>query len=106
MVTVENDSHNSNRSTFVGTNSFVLGKEAARLMIDATGGSATIAIIVSGDYELDSTSHNIKINGFLNAVKGYPEMKVGGLYFKMGTLSAEEMQAIILNKPEIDAILT
>ena len=71
VVTVENDSHNSNRSTFVGTNSFVLGKEAARLMIDATGGSATIAIIVSGDYELDSTSHNIKINGFLNAVKGY-----------------------------------
>lgn len=108
VVTVENDSHNSNRSTFVGTNSFVLGKEAARLMIDATGGSATIAIIVSGDYELDSTSHNIKINGFLNAVKGYPEMKVVEVYTsKMGTLSAEEItQAIILNKPEIDAILT
>ncbi len=108
VVTVENDNHNSNRHTFVGTNSFILGKEAARLIIEATAGSASIAIIVSGDYELDSTSHNIKINGFLSAVKGYPELRVVEVYTsKMGTLSAEEItQAIILNRPEIDAILT
>lgn len=108
VVTVENDNHNSNRHTFVGTNSFILGKEAARLMLEATGAAASIAIIVSGNYELDSTSHNIKINGFLNAIKDFPEMKVVEVYTsKMGTLSAEEItQTIILNRPEIDAILT
>ncbi len=107
VVTVENDNYNSDRHTFVGTNSFVLGREAARLMIEATGGAASIAIIVSGDYELDSTSHNIKINGFLSAIKGCPGMKIAEVYIsKMGTLSAEEItQAIILNRPEIDAIL-
>jgi ribose transport system substrate-binding protein len=108
VVTVENDNHNSNRHTFVGTNSFVLGKEAAKLMIEATGGTASIAIIVSGDYEPDSTSHNIKINGFLSALKEFPEMRVVNVYTsKMGTLSAEEItQAIVLNQSEIDAILT
>ena len=107
VVTVENDNHNSNRHTFVGTNSFVLGKEAARLMIEATGSFASIAIIVSGDYELDSTSHNIKINGFLSVLQGYPAMKVADVYIsRMGTLSAEEIaQNIILNRPEINAIL-
>lgn len=108
VVTVENDNKNSNRQTFVGTNSFVLGKKAAQLMVEATGGVANIAIIVSSDFELDTTSQNIKINGFLSAIKDYPEMKVAVVHTsKMGILSAEEItQAIIFNQPKIDAILT
>lgn len=108
VVTIENDDKGSNRNAFVGTNSFLLGKEAAKLMINATKGKANIAIIVSNDYELDEVSQNLKINGFLSSIKSYPEMKVVKIYTsKMGILSAEEITQSILNDREnINAIYT
>lgn len=108
VVTIENDDKNSNRNAFVGTNSFLLGREAANLMIEATEGRANIGIIVSGDYGIDSISQNIKMNGFLSAIKEYPEMKVTKIYTsKMGILSAEEItQSIIYSGENINAIYT
>ncbi|RKD33177.1 substrate-binding domain-containing protein [Thermohalobacter berrensis] len=108
VVTIENDDKKSNRNAFVGTTSFLLGKEAAKLMIKATKGKANIAIIVSNDYELDTVSQNLKINGFLSAIKNYAEMKVVKIYTsKMGILSAEEITETILNDEQnINAIYT
>lgn len=108
VVTIENDDKNSNRNAFVGTNSFLLGKEAAKLMIKATGGEANIAIIVSNDFEMDTASQNLKINGFLSTINSYPHMKVIKVYTsKMGILSAEEItQSIINSQLGINAIFT
>ncbi len=106
VVTIENDDKNSDRNSFVGTNSFQLGKAAAELMIKATEGRASIAVIVSNDLELDSTSQNLKMNGFLSTLKDYPNMKVVKTYTsRMGILSAEEItQTIISNEESINAI--
>lgn len=106
VVTIENDDKDSNRNSFVGTNSYQLGKAAAELMIKATGGSANIAVIVSSDPEFDSTSQNLKMNGFLSTIKDYPQMKVVRTYAsKMGILSAEEItQTIIGSGENINAI--
>ncbi|WIF94908.1 substrate-binding domain-containing protein [Caminicella sporogenes] len=108
IVTIENDDKKSNRKAFVGTNSFQLGKEAAKLMIEATNAKANIAIIVSSDVELDEVNQNLKINGFLSGIKSYPKMKVQKIYtYKMGILSAEEIAQSIINDGEnIDAIYT
>jgi len=108
VVTIENDAKSSNRSAFVGTNSFLLGKEAGELMVDATKGKAKIGIIISNDYALDAASQNLKINGFLSSVNSFPEMEVVRIESsKMGILSAEEiMQAILKEDPDIDAIYT
>ncbi len=108
VVTIENDDKNSDRNSFVGTNSFQLGKAAAELMIRATGGRARIAVIVSNDLEPDSTSQNLKMNGFLSTIKDFPEMKVVKTYTsKMGILSAEEItQTIISGTDNINAIFT
>ncbi|AOT70750.1 substrate-binding domain-containing protein [Geosporobacter ferrireducens] len=108
VVTIENDAKNSNRNAFVGTNSFVLGKEAAKLMIDATNGKANIVIIVSNDYEMDSASQNLKISGFLSTIKDYPGMNVAQIYVsRMGILSAEEITQSIINRQlDINAVLT
>ena len=108
VVTLENDDKNSDRNSFVGTNSFELGKAAAELMIMATAGRANIAVIVSNDLELDSTIQNLKMNGFLSTLKGFPEMKVVRTYTsKMGILSAEEItQQIISGQDNINAIFT
>jgi ribose transport system substrate-binding protein len=106
VVTIENDDKNSERNAFVGTNSFQLGKAAAELMIKATGGRANIAVIVSNDMELDSTSQNLKMNGFLSTIKDYPNMKVINTYTsRMGILSAEEItQTIVSSDDSINAI--
>ncbi|MCC5911394.1 MAG: substrate-binding domain-containing protein [Clostridiaceae bacterium] len=108
VVTIENDNKISNRNAFVGTNSFLLGQEAAQLMIEATNGKANIAIIVSSDLELDTASQNLKINGFLSGIKSHANMKVMEVYTsRMGTLSAEEItRAIIHNHGDVDAIFT
>ncbi|GAB6087067.1 substrate-binding domain-containing protein [Alkaliphilus crotonatoxidans] len=108
IVTIENDNKNSNRNAFVGTNSFLLGKEAGELMVEATNGRARVAIVVNSDLDLDSASQNLKMNGFLSAIKEYPDMQVAEVYTsQLGILSAEEItQNIINHQSEINAILT
>jgi ribose transport system substrate-binding protein len=106
VVTLENDDSESKRYAFVGTNSFELGKEAARLLIEATGGKANIAVISNSDLEQDSIEHNLKMNGFLSILKNYPDLKVIDIYTsRMGILSAEEItQNIIESKDNVNAI--
>lgn len=108
VITMENDASESKRYAFVGTNSFVLGKEAAKLMIEATGGKANIAIISNSDLDQGSIEHNLKMNGFISTIKDYPDMKILKNYTsKMGILSAEEItQSIIDSKDNINAIFT
>lgn len=108
VITIDNDDSESNRYAFVGTNSFMLGKEAAKLLIDATGGTANIAVISNSDLEQDSIEHNLKMNGFISALKDYPNMNVVKVYTsQMGILSAEEItQTIIDSEEAINAIFT
>ncbi|SHK36783.1 sugar-binding protein [Paramaledivibacter caminithermalis] len=109
VVSIENDAPKSNRKAFVGTNSFVLGQEAAKLMIEATGGIANIGIIVSNGYNLSSEERqSMEINGFLSTIKNYSNMKLVKIYkSEMGILGAEEItQKIIDNNEKIDAIYT
>jgi ribose transport system substrate-binding protein len=108
VVTVENDDAESKRYAFVGTNSFMLGKEAARLLVEATEGQANVAVISSSDLGQDSIEHNLKMNGFMSTLKNYPDMKIIKTYTsQMGILSAEEITQTIINSDQnIDAIFT
>ncbi|MFZ5351425.1 MAG: substrate-binding domain-containing protein [Bacillota bacterium] len=108
VITIENDASESKRYAFVGTNSFVLGKEAAKLLIEATGGKANIAIISNNELDQGSIEHNLKMNGFISTMKEYPDMKIVKSYTsKLGILSAEEItQTIIDSGDNINAIFT
>jgi ribose transport system substrate-binding protein len=108
VITVENDDSESKRYAFAGTNSFELGKEAARLLIEATGAIANVAVISNGDLEQDAIEHNLKMNGFISTLKEYPDMKIIKTYTsKMGILSAEEITQTIIDSDEgINAIFT
>lgn len=108
VITFENDDAKSARSAFIGTNSYMVGKEAAKLLVEATGGKANIATIASDDGSQGSIEHNAKMYGFSNTIKDYPGMKIVKNYnSKMGVLSAEEItQRIIESEEEINAIFT
>ncbi|HCW03303.1 MAG TPA: sugar ABC transporter substrate-binding protein [Clostridium sp.] len=108
VITFENDDGKSTRNAFIGTNSFRVGKEAAKLLAEATGGKANIATISSDDGNQGFLEHNSKMYGFTNTLKEYPDMKIVRNYIsKMGILSAEEItQSIIESDGEINAIFT
>lgn len=108
VITVENDDSESKRYAFAGTNSFELGREAARLLIEATDANAKVAVILNGDLEQDAIEHNLKMNGFISTLKEYPNMNIVKTYIsKMGILSAEEItQTIIDSNNGVNAIFT
>lgn len=108
VITFENDDSESKRHSFVRTNSFTIGREAARLLIEATDGKANIAVVSSSDSDQGSIEYNLKMNGLISILKNYPEMKVIKSYTsKLGTLSAEEITQKILDLGDnINAIFT
>ncbi|MDD3705183.1 MAG: substrate-binding domain-containing protein [Clostridiaceae bacterium] len=108
VITIENDDSESKRYAFAGTNSFELGSEAARLLIEATDANAKVAVILNGDLEQDAIEHNLKMNGFISTLKEYPNMNIVKTYTsKMGILSAEEItQTIIDSNNGVNAIFT
>jgi ribose transport system substrate-binding protein len=108
VITFENDNSKSKRQTFVGINSFIIGSEAAKILIEATGGNANIAVISSEDANQDSVEQNLKMSGFISTLKEYPNIKIIKNYSsKMGILSAEEItQKIIDSEEKINAIFT
>ncbi|MDF2892477.1 MAG: periplasmic sugar-binding protein [Clostridia bacterium] len=108
VITIETDDSESKRYAFAGTNSFELGKEAARLLIEATNAKANVAVILNGDLEEDAIEHNLKMNGFISTLKEYSDMKIVRTYTsKMGILSAEEITQTIIDSEEgINAIFT
>lgn len=108
VITFENDNSKSKRQAFVGTNSFIIGCEAAKLLIEATGGKANITVISNEDSNQDSVEQNLKMSGFISTLKEYPNIKIVKNYTsKMGILSAEEIaQTIISSEDKINAIFT
>lgn len=108
VITFENDDNKSKRQAFVRTNSYTIGREAARLLIEATGGKANIAVVSSYDTEQGSIEYNLKMNGLISILKNYPDMKIIKSYTsKLGILSAEDItQNILDSKDNINAIFT
>jgi len=108
VITFENDDSESKRNAFVGTNNFIIGRQAAKLLVEATDGKANIAVISNNDLDQSSIENNLKMNGFMSILKEYPQMKIIKTYLsQMGTLSAEEItQTIIDSRNEINAIFT
>lgn len=108
VVAVDSDASSSNRVAYVGANSYTFGKEAAKLMIDATKGNAKIAVISNETLQEDSLEYDLKMNGFISEIKAYPNMEILKTYTsKLGVISSEEIvQQIINNEPDINAIFT
>jgi len=78
VITVEAEAKNSKRNAYVGTNTFNLGRESGKLVLEAMGEEANIAIILS-DY-IDGTVNvpqSLRIAGTREALKDKPGMTIG-----------------------------
>ena len=105
VITFENDDAKSERNAFIGTNSYSVGKEAAKLLAEATGRWAKIATISSDDGSQGSIEAYAKMYGFNTTLKDYPGMKIVKTTVLRWGFSAEEItQSIIESDEEINAI--
>jgi ribose transport system substrate-binding protein len=103
VITVDGDSPDSKRSSYIGTSNYDAGIEAGKAMIAATGGNATIGIITGA---LDSVNVNQRVDGFKEAIKDEPGMKVVAVESSNADLmqATEKAQALLQAYPEINAM--
>ena len=108
VVTIDSDAKNSKRVSFIGKNSYKLGTEWGKLVIEATGGKAFVAMIVD-DYKegTNNTAQNLAISGLKDSVKNYPDIKLKTFQSnKLGNFRAEEVTNEILTQyANVDLIL-
>lgn len=108
VVTIENDAKDSKRISFVCTNGYKLGSEVGKLLASASGGEATVAIILNGYNENEeNVAHNLRIAGFKDAIKEFPAVRIKTIKTTGdGFFSAEEVTKNILRDfPEVNAIM-
>lgn len=107
VVTIESDAKDSKRLSFVGTNSFQLGFEGGKMIAEATGGKAKAAVIFNSySSEEGNVMQNLRLSGFKDAVKSFPDIEIITVKTsRMGIFSAEELtQDILTTYPEVNSI--
>lgn len=106
VITIENDAKDSQRQAFIGSNSFMLGAEAGKLLNDAVQGKARVAVIMSSELEKDALTQNMIMNGFSSTLKDTPGIEVVKVYTpKMEILSTEEITQAVLRQGDINAVV-
>ncbi len=108
IVTIRTDAKNSRRAAFVGVNTYSSGTEMGRMLIAATGGRGHAVVLVSNDKGGGAIVQNLMISGITDALKGTPDLKLETVEYNYDNfLSLEDtLQDLIVNKPELDAIIT
>ena len=108
VITIDSDAKKSKRLSFIGTNSFQIGSVAGRLITEATGGKANVAVILNSYRDEEGhVSQNLIITGLKGAVEDLQnDIDINEIRMSsMGIFSAGEItNEIINNYPEINAI--
>ncbi|CAA7600007.1 Periplasmic binding protein domain [Acididesulfobacillus acetoxydans] len=105
VVTVETDAKNSDRESFIGANNYLVGEQAAKLIIQGTSGKARVAVIMSGNAETDTAAQNSMLNGFLTTLKEAPDARMTKIFTsKPGILNTEGIAQTILREQDVNAI--
>lgn len=107
VITMEVEAKNSKCNAYVGTNTFNLGRESGKLVLEAKGETANIAIILS-DYidGSENVPQNLRIAGTKDALKSNPDMIIRTFSSSTGFFSAEEVtRRILIDYPEVDTII-
>ncbi|WP_053361491.1 sugar-binding protein [Bacillus sp. FJAT-27251] len=73
VITIDTDASASTRSLYIGTDNYEAGKLAGQTLIQDTGGQARVAIITGS---FTSAHHQLRVEGFLEAVEDAPDIEV------------------------------
>lgn len=103
VITVDADSPDSKRTSYIGTSNYDAGVEAGKAMIEATDGKAVIGVITGA---LDSANVNERVEGFKEALKDQPDMEIVAVETSNADLmqATEKAQAMLQAHPNITAM--
>lgn len=103
VVLIDTDAPESKRSYYAGTSNFAAGQAAGKAMIEATGGKANIGIITGA---INAANLNERIDGFKDAIKDQPDMKLLAVEPSDTDLlkATEKAQSLLQTYPEMNAM--
>ncbi|MCG8482077.1 MAG: substrate-binding domain-containing protein [Clostridia bacterium] len=106
IVTVGNDSPDSQRDAYIGTNKYDMGRVTAELCDESTNSVCKIAVILGNEFaEKSGSSNNNYINGILEYSENNKSLIVESILYSSDK-RAEFLVAELLNKKNIDCIIT
>ncbi|MFC4321469.1 sugar-binding protein [Litchfieldia salsa] len=102
VVTIDTDSENSKRISYIGTNNYYSGFIAGTKLIEDTKGEVNVAII-TGNFH--SSNQSLRVDGFKEAVKHEERIKIVAIEeSKISQIRAAEKAYQILNEyPQVNA---
>jgi ribose transport system substrate-binding protein len=76
VVTIESDDKDSNRDSFVGPNSYMVGAYEGELARQSSNGMSQVAIIISGNYAGNADAKESLLNGFADSIRDHSDIKL------------------------------
>ncbi len=108
VITIETDAKNSKRKAFVGTNTYNLGSEAGKLVLESMGDDAVIGIIIkSFNGSSENVPQSLRVAGFKDVLKDAPNATIKTIQSSgTGLFTAEEVtRQILYNYPDVNTII-
>lgn len=107
ILTFENDAFTLEGVPTVGSTSYQIGQNAAKLAIAATGGKAHIAFLLNDKQSEDTRYKSLKLQGFLEKISDYPDMILTSTYtVTSGLFEADKLtRTVLAEHPEVDLII-
>jgi ribose transport system substrate-binding protein len=107
VITMGTDAKNSDRTAFVGINTYDAGVQLGRLTVEATGNQGEVVVLMSDGIIGGIMAQNLMLSGIQEAVKDYPDIKIKPIeYNTSGSQGIEDaIKDIISSNPALNTIV-
>lgn len=107
VLTYENDTYTLEGVPNVGSNNYQIGRESAKLAVEATDGEATMAIFLNTDQMADPRYKSLKLQGFIEYLADQNNMQLSNIFaLDFDPFAADQLTRKILNdNPSINTII-
>lgn len=107
VVTMESDDVGSSRSAYIGPNSYDVGTAQGSLVAEAENGSSNVALILGGNYALNSDLSDSLLKGFQSSIQSHTEIRLQSVQnSSVGYFKAEKIiRNILYEHPSINTVV-
>ncbi|NLP45770.1 MAG: sugar ABC transporter substrate-binding protein [Epulopiscium sp.] len=81
VITIGRDVKESNRTAFIGVNTYDYGIQLGRMIVAATRGQGEVAIVDDSDPKGEVIVQNLMILGIRDAIKQYPDIHISSIEY-------------------------
>jgi ribose transport system substrate-binding protein len=107
IITFENDTFTLEGIPTIGSSSYNIGQNLAKLAIEATSGKARIALLLNSKQSEDPRYKSLKLQGLIDKLSEYPEMIVTSINtVDIGLYEADRLTRSLLSEnPDTNLII-